>query len=452
MQWMSLKLRLNLLITVLLAVVTALGVLIAVRSARGDVSAEVESTARLALHLIDSEIVRHARALSEPDHGDPARFEIFQLQRFEPIRHLDLRFYDSTGRLRDSNRRARSDPVSVPPAWFMSLMDAGRFDSQHTTRPVVVDGRSIGELVVTRDPSFEAAEIWSDMIGLIALALGFFVVLNLLIYWAVSRALKPVDNILRALTELERGHLSVRLPDFELPELASIAAKFNAMANTLQQSIERNRRLTQRIVSLQEDERKSLARELHDEIGQCLTAIKVDAVAIQGAASVQAARTSAEAIAGVCRQVMDLIRDMLQRLRPDALDELGLALALRELVDSWRQRQIHASVHVPDDLGRIDEAATIAVYRAAQECLTNVVRHSQANRVSLRVVRQGDVLELTVTDDGQGFIAAATSQGYGLEGMRERVEGLGGSISIQSRPGSGTTVTVRMPCLVEDHL
>jgi len=103
---------------------------------------------------------------------------------------------------------------------------------------------------------------------------------NLVISWAVAQALKPTENILFALNELEKGNLETRLPAFDLPELARIGRKFNHMIETLQQSITRNHKLTQQLITLQEEERKSLARDLHDEFGQCLTAIHTDASVI----------------------------------------------------------------------------------------------------------------------------------------------------------------------------
>ena len=157
-------------------------------------------------------------------------------------------------------------------------------------------------------------------------------------YWAVDRALRPLNKILGALNQLEHGHLEARLPTFSLPELSSVSSKFNAMAQTLENSTLNNHRLTKQIIRLQEDERKNIAHDLHDEIGQHLTAINIDASVILKTDSLLAAQASAMAISGVAMQMMVIVREMLQRLRPAMLDELGLSSSLHELIETWRQR------------------------------------------------------------------------------------------------------------------
>ena len=444
---MSLKLRLNLIITALLSVVLLVGAVLTVQNARGDIRAEVESTANLALHLLDAEIKYYTSAYAGLGGADPSRSSIFRLENLGNIRHLRIDFVDPSGRLRDSNRSSGIVSEAAPPQWFVRLLQLSAYDQQQTRRKIFANGRLLGELVVTRDPSYEVAEIWSDTVGLLSLMASLFFVINLVVYWAVGRALEPVAKILAALAQLEKGRLDVRLPGFDLPEMASIAGKFNSMAGALQASIERNRRLTQRIVNLQEDERKSLARDLHDEIGQSLTAISSDAAAIQETATLDSARVSARAIGEVSRQLMDLVHSMLQRLRPGALDELGLPAALRELVTSWVQRhpRVQLGMGVAAELGPLDEAVATTLYRSVQECLTNVARHSGAKHVTVRVALVDDNVELSVDDDGAGFDMAAGTGGFGLAGMRERVEGLGGLLQLRSERGRGTTVVVSLP-------
>jgi len=450
---MSLKLRLNLMITALLALVMLVGALLMIRNARGDVRAEVESSAGLALHLLDTEILHYTSDYAWLNGVDVKKASIFRLQSLGNIRHLRIEFYDFAGRLRDSNRpEVGMREEGGPPAWFVRAMDIASPAMHATRRQIFISGRVVGELVVTPDPTYEIAEIWDDTKGLLVLVGVFFLVVNAMIYWAVGRALRPVDSVQEALSEIEQGKLQARLPQFELPELAGISRKFNAMAQTLQQSVESNHKLTQQIIRLQEDERKSLARDLHDEIGQCLTAINIDAMAIVNARKIADARESANAIAGVARQLMDMVHHMLQRLRPGVLDELGLAAALQDLVYSWRQRNrgVSSNVRIADDLGNMHETVAIAAYRIVQECMTNVSRHAGARRLTLCVAREYEDLLLQVEDDGCGFDVTQSMDGYGLAGMRERVQGLGGSFDIESAAGAGTRLMIRIPCLVED--
>jgi two-component system sensor histidine kinase UhpB len=287
----------------------------------------------------------------------------------------------------------------------------------------------------------------------------FFVSVNILVFWAVGRALKPVGQILEALNELEKGNLDARLPAFELKELSSISQKFNGMAETLQTSITRNHRLSQQLIYLQEEERKSLARDLHDELGQCLTAIMADGTALLrlSESKLPEGRASAEAIVSVTQYVMGLLRAMLQRLRPDVLDGLGLLPAIEELVSNWRQRNagVTLATNYSGDLDNLSDALRITAYRVVQECLTNISRHASAHKVILQVVCKaeatGTALTIGVEDDGKGF-DPERSEGFGLSGMRERVQGLGGTFELKSTIGSGTRIAVRIPVQEEKNL
>jgi two-component system sensor histidine kinase UhpB len=439
---MNLKLRLNIIITALLALVMFIGAVFMVRNARDDVRAEIESTTTLALHLLDAEILHYAdyQRLNAWENNANS---IFRLSSLDNVRHLRIEFFDPSGRMRESNHVASTQNEEVP-SWFLSMMNAVSPSMEPTHRPVIVNQRLLGELVVTPDSSYEIAEIWNDVLNLLILGMVFFVVVNAMVYWAVDRALRPVSRILSALEELEKGNWEARLPNFTLPELTSISNKFNAMVNTLHNSVRNNHKLTQQIITLQEEERKNLARDLHDEIGQHLTAIHVDASAILKAKSLSVARESARAIDEVSRQMMDIVHDMLQRLRPVILEELGLNAALRELIDSWQQRNqsVRTMVSIRGHMNAPEDIIAIAVYRIVQECLTNITRHAQASNVHIEVDCMDDKLILSVQDDGRGFDTGTPVDGFGLAGMRERVEALGGSFNVNSSPDRGVRISV----------
>lgn len=472
---LSLKLRLNLIITCILLFAMMIGAYFLVENAREDVRAELDSTASLALHLLDAEISQLHQietqrfASGRTASGQPVQTTTgwtqanwkkdaakithpqFKLGSLGNIRHLQIDFVDQTGHLLESNRATTlNNARAKPPAWFVKAVGITALQQPSIRREVVFDGNPVGELVVTPDPSYEISEIWEDTTSMLGLVAVFFVFVNILVYWAVNRAFKPVDKILAALTQLEQGKLEARLTQFDQPELARIAVKFNAMAETLQQSVRSNHLLTQQLIHLQEVERKNLARDIHDEIGQYLTAINVDATAIQHSRSLKAARESAEAIGWVTRQMMDIVHDLLQRLRPGVLDELGLGLALIDLVDSWktRNRKISTAVTIPADLGELSETCAVAAYRGVQECLTNITRHAEASRMTIRVNRKANQLHILIEDNGKGYNPASAGKGYGLAGLRERVHGLFGSVSIEPLlDSSGTRVSLQIPCL-----
>ena len=213
--------------------------------------------------------------------------------------------------------------------------------------------------------------------------------------------------------------------------------------------LEGNRFLIHKSLAVQEEERRHLARELHDELGQCMTAIQADAELIRETAGRDNPRVaaSAGAILDISSRMYDAVHAMMRRLRPTVLDDLGLVAALEEAVGDWRARhpgiacELVTRGHL-DDLG---ESVNISLYRIVQECLTNVARHAQADRVRIELVADEEI-RLEVRDNGRGLEPGPPRRrGLGLLGIRERVEALGGRLEIDSAPGKGTCVKVRLP-------
>jgi PAS domain S-box-containing protein len=251
--------------------------------------------------------------------------------------------------------------------------------------------------------------------------------------------------------------LGARLSPAREPELhmyVTDITEITLMQAELAGLLEENRRLSQRSMQVQEEERRNLARELHDEMGQSLNAIKVDAVTIRdhGAATADI-RRSAQAIVEVSSQVYDLVRSLTQRLRPVALDELGLRSAVEYGIEQWRRRHpaVQCRFEAVGDLDDLGEQVNITLYRLVQECLTNVVKHAEASRVSVRLARRGnpangdDELHFSFEDDGRGFDTTWRKQGLGLAGLRERVEALAGHFELVSAPGTGVRIKAIIP-------
>jgi len=205
---------------------------------------------------------------------------------------------------------------------------------------------------------------------------------------------------------------------------------------------------------LQEQERRHLARELHDELGQCCVAITVDAAAIAQDTREQlpSAHASAQAIGATAKHLQHVIRGLLTQLRPTGLDELGLVACLELLVESWSQ--VHgiacrfAADALPDGL---DEATNISIYRTVQESLTNIARHAHATQASVTLcgpataAGTGACIELAIDDNGSGIASDSMRNGFGLLGMRERIHALGGSVVFQARPAGGTRIVAVLP-------
>jgi two-component system, NarL family, sensor histidine kinase UhpB len=222
----------------------------------------------------------------------------------------------------------------------------------------------------------------------------------------------------------------------------------------LVESLAENQRLAQQYVDMQEYERKALARDLHDELGQYLNVIKLDAVSIRDAASSgsDVAGNAARAVIENVDRVYGVVSSLIRQLRPVGFDELGIAAALENCVNDWRARLPEAVIELSIDSGFDDpnEIRALALFRLVQEALTNVARHSRATRVEIHVARirrseTQEFIEVSIVDNGRGADMEAPHTGLGLVGMRERVAAFGGSLTLASACGAGFQVMASMP-------
>jgi two-component system sensor histidine kinase UhpB len=441
---MSLRVRLNLLITVMFVTILVLGALLVIHNARGAVAEETQSTARLALQLLEV-----AYASASPGGQEVLRSRLReQIPEVDSARHLQVALIEGDREL----PLAVAEPArrGDAPQWFARLVEPAATELR---RSVASAAGTQAEIVVRADPGDEIAESWDDARPLLLLVLGVSILANGLVYVVIGRWLRPVERIVAAMDGIEQGDYRARLPAFDLPELANVASKFNHMAEVLEHSREQNRYLAQQTLAVQEAERRALAHELHDELGQSISAIKAVAASI-GESSRGPERESggvasaAATITDISNHLYSVVRGMMRRLRPVLLDEFGLVRALEELVDGWNER--HADVFcrltTHDRLDDLGDAVNISVYRIVQECLTNTTKHAHASEVGVDVRRTEDgALRLAIADDGQGFEPGAAPRGLGLLGMRERVEALQGKFELATGRGRGVHLMITIP-------
>ncbi|MBK4721701.1 ATP-binding protein [Azospirillum sp. YIM DDC1] len=355
------------------------------------------------------------------------------------------------------------------PGWFAALI--GVAPQAHALTGA--DGRAL--LTVVAEPQDEVAEVWEDMRDL-ALAMLVVGLLLLGAAWvAVGRALAPLARIEAGVQRLRRGVYEPGprkgLAGGGVPELARLGTGIAALAEELAAAGRENRRLGQRLIEAQDRERRDIAREIHDELGAALFAIKVDAgriLRLSEEPKPEAFISERVEIAGRARAVLSLAADVhrlsrriLVRLRPALLDQLPLGEALSGLVDEWARREpeVRWSLDVaedgtPDGIDGLDEVLRLTIFRLAQESLVNALRHARPTNVSVTVRRRTDRVEVVVTDDGPGFgpgfregPGAAERGGLGISGMAERVRALGGELSIGPDGGQGTRVAACLPCV-----
>lgn len=316
-------------------------------------------------------------------------------------------------------------------------------------------GVTIGELSVTPNYGSEVLELAKKLGNLLAVSI-MILFMSFFVYRPVRNALAPSEAILATLSRMEQGDLKARMPAFALIELNRIGAGVNHLADRLERTLHSQQRLAHRLLSAREEERQHLARELHDEFGQYLASLNAEAAFARELADegVPALRPCADAIGRTASHMMEVLQQILHRLRPIGLEEFGLLPSLQQLVDGWNQRCRDGTAFTlaaDADLGQLQDEINVSIYRIVQESITNAVRHGQARRVAVTLQRRGGGLLLEIDDDGHGQPPLESqsephkSGGFGLLGMEERVLALGGSLAVRSAPAGGTTVSVRLP-------
>lgn len=284
--------------------------------------------------------------------------------------------------------------------------------------------------------------------GELVVLVGAFLVLLALNVANVRRTLLPLTRFAAELREVDlAGDARITIdPADETPELVALAEAFDEMLARLREE----RRAGARAALLaQERERLRIARSLHDEAGQTLTAVALQIERVASDES-EADRARMAAIAGEVHETLDEIRRISRELRPEALDDLGLVNALIALSTRMaRQGGIRIERDFDAALPPLPEDVELVVYRVAQEALTNVLRHAGARRCRIRLAQGGGKLTLEVVDDGVGMPAALGGETIGIEGMRERALLAGGRLSIGPGPRRGTAVSLEVPLETE---
>ncbi|MCW5622614.1 MAG: HAMP domain-containing protein [Burkholderiales bacterium] len=368
-----------------------------------------------------------------------------------------IRYTDTQGQVTQSSCRG-SDNTHGVPAWFAEGYRAIFDPEREIDRDLYWRGDAYGRITIAADAQGQIANAWRNVSALIGLAAMTVLALCVLVYFVMARALRPAREILLGIERLERGDLSARLPQFELIELRKVSAGFNRLAASLEQTIQERAELMRKLVNVQEEERRFLARELHDEFGQCLAAVNAIASGMVHTAERRCPELvgEGERLARIGVHMMDMLRGMLQRLRPIGIEELGLVDSIKGLVAQWRGGRTQIELEVIGNFDHLPEAISVSVYRLVQECLTNVSKHARATQVRIKLERHAlppgasgraeDGIDVLVEDNGVADASSfAVSPKLGLLGMRERVTALGGNLILQARQSNGLMVRALLP-------
>jgi two-component system sensor histidine kinase UhpB len=372
-------------------------------------------------------------------------------------------------------------PIRKQVVWINLFSDNGtpHVSASSDTRPPTLTTEVVGRVRVTMSPTNMLAKQLRRFRIELAIAALALAASGALAYILARSLTVPLREAIAVLRRIRGGNYRVQLPvttGGEVGELQSSIGEMSVALDESKQDLEnkvaertrdllasRNealradadkRKLIQKVNSIIEDERKSIAVEIHDELNASLIAVRLESQTIQQLASkaapspeVDQIRDKAQAITRLAQDLYANGRRLVRRLRPEVLDMLGLHGAVEEMVSHYRSSGVHFEFHSEGDFAKIGNELAISAYRIVQEALSNIMKHSRAGfaRVSLVLSEVDDALHIEVQDDGEGFDPALASEGIGIIGMRERVFALGGSIRVQSSPGDGTLVAITLP-------
>ena len=329
------------------------------------------------------------------------------------------------------------------------LTEDGRL--QDVAVPIIVSGKA----GVIRLGMSEAAinTVVGENVRKILIWIALILVLGLSVAYALATILaNPISELSAAARAIGKGDFRWKAPVWLRDEIGNLGTAFNEMSDELKHKEEARQQLLARVISAQEEERKRIARELHDETGQALTSLMVGLKVTEDLTDATQIREQTAELRTLAAQALENVRHLATELRPSVLDDLGLVAAIRRYTQEYSKKMnVNVDSHISGlDEQRLPPEVESTIYRIIQEALTNITKHAEASNVSV-VLRYGDsLLVAIVEDDGKGFdvdqvLTSATEKSLGLFGMYERASLVGGKLTIESQPGAGTTVFLEIP-------
>jgi len=430
---MSLRSRVLVAIAVVLCINAALGAGLAVVRAHAALRSELSAAMQGA-----ERSVRNALQIGQVS----AASDLDRLVRgYDGDRHLRVRLLAPDGRAELTSTPFQSSHAA--PGWFRTLVDP-------QLAAVTLAAPGGARIRLEPAPGADLADSWLNFADFLAV-LAFACLLGCgLVYLLIGQALRPLIELADSFRRIGAGDYQIRVDEGGVSEVAGIARAFNLMAGQLSTMRSRNRLLEDQLLKLQDEERADLARDLHDDIGPYLFAVNVDASMISqlaGSGRAEAIPEQVRAIQASVAHMQARVRDILGRLRPTRVVELGFVPAIQDLVEFWKGRspETRFAMEVKVEEGRLPDEVREAAYRVVQEGLSNAVRHGRPSEVRVRVADDGaGELLVEVRDNGSRSEAeAAKAPGFGITGMRERVALAGGVLDIAR--DRGWAVTARLP-------
>ena len=338
--------------------------------------------------------------------------------------------------------RSRAPPERVP-NWFVDLLGLPEIGASF---PVSIDGKSVGDILFLPDLSADIYEKWVGFLALVSSAIALMLLTGTIAYFTAGTSIEALRNLADGLTRMRSGDYEHLIAASGPPEIRKSAEEANELARTLSRLSQDNRGLLRKIVSLQDDERRDIARDLHDELGPLLFGIRANAVALQdGAPQDRTLGASVEAMLESVETLQLTNRRILDRLRPLHIQELGLEKSVQTLLQYARSQApgLALTFRIDPGMNGLDGLLSQTVYRVIQEAVTNVLRHANARAMRVEAAIEGPQVSVEISDDGAGF-PSGQPFGRGLTGMHERVRALSGTLEFKRENGR-TYIRCRLP-------
>lgn len=433
---MSLRSLINLRILLSAILILILGGAITIWQASQSVERELKSSFHLVSQMVKSEA-------SQADISRGNHDWLQSITALRNLRHVQVSLIDRNDTVIKILTVSEREEPGRPPAWFIAAVTTDYLEQKY---PLKMPDGSVQRIKISADPMDEISEAWGESQAYFWSVVLMMAVIFLAINMVFHSMLRAVSTILSGLRQVESGEYDQKLPSLKISEFDAIAVEINNLSEALNHARQNNQSLARHSLHIQESERRYLSRELHDEMGQSLTAVKAMAVASKHSdADVVGI---ADSIIDICNHLSGVVRSMMRTLHPLSLADLGLGPTLIDLVGEHRRRHpdLVVTLDYDDSLELLSDEVAIHVYRIVQECLTNVIRHAHADSVKLTVThsRSDDGLVVIHVEDN-GIGGQAEGKGFGVRAMRERVENFGGCFSFESGPDHGVSIKASMP-------
>ncbi len=370
------------------------------------------------------------------------------VQDFDGDRHLQAMVVGADGKVHLKSNLAQ--PAQALPEWFYRLFS----DQSRRTIVLLPDQFSaFGRFELEANPRNEIGEVWEDMINTLRILSILTIFISGAVYWILGSALKPLEQLAAAFSQIGHSPDPVLVLERGPDEFRRVYQAFNTMAIRQKRTEATNRKLHEQLLSVQEEERADIARDLHDDIGPFLFSVDVETAAILKLHEEKNYEVLPQHIKNIRNAVSHMqkhVRGILARLRPAALLDLGLQDALEHLVESWRSRHPAIDITLTFELPQLDNRQQDTVFRVVQEAISNAVRHGQPNRIHVVARVADDRVKLQISDDGSGLVDLDT-RGFGVLGMRERVARHQGTLQVSNHDcGTGVCVLAEFPVSTAD--